>query len=76
MNIIQERKWLWDCEDVQEDLLVLQNKIKEQTGLSLNKIQCFNVWYSYCDLLCANWMFVDDFKVNDIIMIYINRFKE
>lgn len=52
-------KWLWDCEDVQQDITILQKNYKDQLGYSLTKEQTFDSWYIYCEYCCANWMHVD-----------------
>lgn len=57
--MIQRGKWLWDCEDVQEDLKVLKRKYKEQLGYDMTEEQCFEAWYLYCERCSANWMSVD-----------------
>lgn len=58
--MISGSKWLWDCEDVQKDILILQQKYKEQMGYNLTKEQAFNSWYIYCEYCCANWMYIDE----------------
>lgn len=51
-------RWLWDCEDIQDDLIVLQEKYK-QLGFVLTKEQTYDSWYMYCESCSANWMYVD-----------------
>lgn len=57
--MIRRGKWLWDCKDVQEDLIVLKEKYKKQLGYELTLEQCFDSWYLYCEACSANWMYVD-----------------
>lgn len=58
MGIKQQSKWLFKCEDVQEDLKILQVKYKE-LGYDFSIEDCYNIWYLYSEMLCANWINVD-----------------
>lgn len=53
-----QKRWLWECQDVQEDLLILQDKYK-QLGYDLKKEQAYDAWAMYCEYCSANWMYVD-----------------
>lgn len=57
--MIQRGKWLWDCEDVQEDLKTLKQEYKKQLGYDLTEEQCFDAWYLHSEYCCANWIYVD-----------------
>ncbi|WCK57325.1 hypothetical protein PP175_29485 (plasmid) [Aneurinibacillus sp. Ricciae_BoGa-3] len=50
-------RWLWNEQDVQEDLVVLLDKYKEM-GYNLTKEQAYDAWYMYSEYCQANWMFV------------------
>ncbi len=50
-------RWLWNEEDVQQDLLLLQKKYKE-LGYDLTKEQCYDIWYMYSQYCHANWIVV------------------
>lgn len=52
-------RWLWDCEDVQEDLDLLVFKYKE-LGYGVTKEQAYDAWYLYSEYCSANWMYVGD----------------
>ncbi|MEH7116162.1 hypothetical protein V7128_01885 [Neobacillus vireti] len=51
-------RWLWNEEDVQKDIIILQNKYKK-LGYELTKEQVYDSWYMYCQSCAANWMYVD-----------------
>lgn len=57
--MIKRFSWLWECEDVQEDLKTLQREYKKQLGYDLTLEQCFDAWCLYCERYSANWMCVD-----------------
>ncbi|WCK57017.1 hypothetical protein PP175_27905 (plasmid) [Aneurinibacillus sp. Ricciae_BoGa-3] len=50
-------RWLWNEADIQEDILVLQDKYKEM-GYSLTKEQAYDAWYMYSESCYANWLHV------------------
>lgn len=67
------KRWMWDCEDVQEDLITLQTEYKK-LGYNLTKEQCYDVWYMYCDECCANWMYISNVENSvDYIQKVINN---
>ena len=58
MKIKEQSKWLFKCDDIQEDLKILQRKYKE-LGYDFSLEECYNIWYLYSEMLCANWIDVN-----------------
>lgn len=58
--MIPGSQWLWNCDDVQKDIVILQDKYKKELGYDLTKEQTFDVWYLYCEYCCANWMCINE----------------
>lgn len=55
---MSNNRWMWNCEDVQEDLIILQKKYLE-LGYDLTKEEAYDAWYMYCERCSANWMCID-----------------
>lgn len=48
-------RWLFNEEDIQNDLLILKEKYKN-LGFDLSIEECYDSWYLYSEQVHANWL--------------------
>lgn len=54
------KRWMWNCEDVQEDICTLQNRYKNEMGYDLSLEEVYDIWSLYSERYSANWMTVNE----------------
>lgn len=54
------KRWMWNCEDVQEDIRTLQNRYKNEMGYDLSLEEVYDIWSLYSERYSANWMTVNE----------------